>query len=560
MTYCINSFQGLIPRLDAAALPGNAARKAENVKLVHGRIDAWCKPRFVADLGVAQSAFVHDCCWAGAESYCKHFITARVCNDVYISDPCDCPKVVKDWCGDGEAVYLGLPKPDTPNATQLNGIADESCAQLRTYVVTYSGPCGEGAASAPSNAVKGDKDTEVQIQLPEPDPKYEVDKINVYVSHSMWDVTQGHQTMQQADINAGYPSVSGSDVEWFLVACVDVGTATVVDSGGDATGRLCRAITSEDFYPPPEGLIITGETSAGSLVGFIPGEQRIYYSERNAHYAWPPRKCKMVECRVRWVCTVGNRVVVLTDGNIYVGADDAEGTVDGSMASSFERLEGAYPLVSTRSVVCSRTGVVFASNNGLIRVTPDGAVDNISTTHFAPDDWWQIDPSSIRAAHYQGSYFFTSSRFSGIFDLNLEGHTAATPQNLTSICYFPICWIEDKQGRLFFVSDGKVYQWDASNELLPYTYVSAISRLPKATTFTAARVEYSNLCPGQSGDKELFRIESGCRERFCRTLQHAEPFRVNIQRARDLSVTVQGTRSIREICVGIDMPVLGIAA
>ena len=560
MTYCINLFQGIIPRLDAALLPGNAARKAENVKLVHGRIDAWCKPKFVADLGDAQSAFVWDCCWRGAESYCKHFVTGRVCNDVYISDPCDCPKVLKDWCSDDDPIYLGLPKPDQPQAWIAEDASDEAFTQARTYLVTFCGPCGEGPASIPSPPVKADKDSVVDITLPTPDPKYQVDEIKIYASHSMWDVAQGYQSEQQGDINNGFIAVDGSDVEWFLVATVPVGTTIVSDSGGDATGRLCRAITTQDFYPPPEGLIITGELSTGSLVGFVPGEQKIYESERNAHWAWPPRKCKMVECNVRWVCVIGNRTIVLTDGDIYIGVDDADGTVDGDFGSTLERIEGAYPLVSTRSVVCNRTGVVFASNTGLIRVTPDGGVDNVSTSHFAPDDWWNIDPSSIRAAHYQGSYFFTSTRFSGIFDLNLEGHSTDLPQNLTTICYFPICWIEDKQGRLFFLSNGKVYQWDASNELLPYTYTSAISMLPKPTTFSAARVEYSNLCRGVQGEPAIFRIESDCRERYCRTLRHTEPFRVNIQRARDISVTVSGTRSIRQICVAVDLPVLGIAA
>lgn len=560
MTYCIREFQGIFPRINAASLPGNAARKAENVKLSHGRLDAWRKPKFVADLGDAQSAFVHDCCWAGSANYCKHFLAARPCNDIYISDPCACPQVVKEWCNDGEAIPLGVDKPDMPLVLSDTGIASEEFAQLRTYRVTFCGPCGEGPASLPSPPIKADKTTEVELDVPQPSGKYVVDEIKIYASHTDWDVSQGYQSINPNDINVGFHSTDGADSSWFLVGTVPVGTTVFSDGSGDVTERLCRELNTADFLPPKEGMMITGETANGSLVGFIPNEQYVYMSERNAHWGWPRRKTKIFDCRVRWVCAVGNTVLVLTDGNIYVFNDDSDGTVDGGNATRVTKIPGAYPLVSTRSVVCTRSSAIFASNCGLIEVGADGGVSIISSPFFADDDWWEIDPGSIRAATNKGRYFFTSSRFSGILDLNIDGMSTDTQRNLTTLCYFPICWIEDKQGRLFFLSDGKVYQWDAGAELLPYTYESAITRLPKPVTFSAASVLYSNLKPGQCAAPETFRIESECEELECLVLNSSEQFRVNVQRVRDLAVGVSGTRSVEEICVATDFPTLGVVA
>jgi len=560
MTYCLAEFQGLIPRLDRSLLPGNAAVKADNARLTSGRLDSWREPAFVADLGFVCSGFVLDCCWRGSEDSCMHYLPARTCNSVYLSTPCDCPKVVKEWCGDEMPRYLGLPVPEAPAILSDSGITDECDAQLRAYRITYEGPCGEGGASKPSAPIKADKSTTVELDLPSlGDSKYEVTHINIYAQHVVWDATEGYLSNNPADYAAGFLSLGSGASDWFLVGTVPVGTGGFTDDAADVTLRQGRLLTTADWRPAPEGLVITAETQAGSLVGFVPNEQYVYFSERNAYHAWPRRKCKKLECRVRHVCAFDNNIIVLTDGDIYVIQDSANGEFGGSEQSPVRRISAPYPLVSTKSVVCTRSGVVFASREGVVRVTPDGAVDLVSTTHYGPYDWEQIDPASIRAAEYQGAYVFTSSRFSGVFDLNLQGVTQNLPQNLTSLCFSPDCWINDKQGRLFYLMNGLVYQFDAGPGYMGYDFESAVSLLPTELTLSAAQLEYTGLCPDEVDcEGTTVEIIGDCTISCVDQITDNCPYRINLQGIRQVSVRLRGERSVRNFCAAVDFPLLRV--
>jgi hypothetical protein len=540
-------------------LPGNAAVRADNVRLVHGRLEAWRAPRFIADLGDACAAAVHDCCWRGSDDYCMNFTLAKTCNEMYLSTPCDCPRVLKDFCSDDDPIYLGLDQPAAPTITSDTGAVDEACTQLRAYRITYCGECGEGAASKPSRFIKFDKATEVKLDLPQPDGKYDVSHINVYATHVTWDSTQGYLSGAPTDYAAGYLSIGDSASDWFLVGSVPVGDLVFCDEGGGATETLGHLLTTSDWLPPPEGMVIGGETAAGSLVGFCPGEQRIYLSERNAYHAWPRRKCKQIECRVRAVCVIEDTVIVLTDGDVYLFSDSATGEFESREAAPMRRLRVPYPIVSAKSLVCTRAGAIYASRDGLVRVTAEGGIDLISTTHFAPDDWEQIDPGSIRAAEYQGAYVFTSSRFSGVFDLNLQGVTSNLPQNLTTLCFAPTCWITDKQGRLFYLLEGKVYQFDAGPGYMNYDYETAVSQLPTDMSLSAAQLEYTGVCPDEADTQGVtVEIIGDCRVICVDQVKDNCPYRINLQMVRQLSVRLRGSRSLRRMCVAVDMPQLRI--
>lgn len=562
MTYCVDQFQGLVPVLDSHALPVNAALCAKDVDLSHGRIDPWREPLEIHDLGDdVNAAHVVDCCWVGYPNPCTKFYTSDAMKQTYISVPCECPLVHKDWCNPtSQPITLGLPVGETPTILSNTPVTEvDEYTESRLYVTTFCGPCGEGAPSLPTAAIKADKDSVVTLEVcPPTDTKYEVTHVNIYATHDTWDVTTGFKTNDSSAVSAGFIAVDGSRVECFLVGSVPVSGSCVqfTDSGDDATQRLGRSLVTEGFNPPPEGLCIVGETDAGSLVGFV--GKNLYLSERFAHWAWPSGNRHLLSCEICAVCVMGDTVVVLTDGNPYILTDNAVGGYEQSRARTIVELPISAPAVSEKSVVCTNTGVVYASHRGLMRVTPQGQVDSLSATHFGPDDWQEkVDPYTIRAAEFNGAYFFTSNRFSGIFDLNLRGQSATGLQNLTHLSVFPECWITDKHGDLHFLIGGKIFLWDAGPQYMTYTYRTAYFPL-NGQSLTAAQIEYSGISRSERlSNPSSITINSDGRTRCVRHVNHKCPFRISVNNAWDIQVELTGTRSIRRVCVATDTTTLG---
>lgn len=563
MTYCVDQFQGLIPRLDEAALPGNAALIARDVNLSHGRIDSWRTPLVVEDfMQPVHSIHSVDGHWRGFTRECLEFVTARPCKDTYVSQPCEIPLLVKDWCSaDPRCIALGVPVPDAPEVVSYGPEITEpdQFTESRSYAITYCNDCFEGSPSKLTDPIKADKDSSVVLRIcPPEDTEYEVTHVNIYVTHDTWDVSQGYNSESQDDISSGLHAVDGARVECFLVGSVDMrdGCVEFSDSPGSAATRLGRSLTTEGFLPPIRGLIIFGETDRGSLVGGV--GNRIYFSERNAHWAWPTRNCHILNCEFRGGCVMGNSVIVLTEANPYIILDDAEGLYDGSAARTITELPVSQPLVSRKSLVCTNTGATYASDTGIVRVTSDGAVDMLSTTHFTPEDWSLLDPASIRAAEYRGSYFFTSTGFSGSFDLNLGGLSAPGPLNLTEVCARPDCWKTNKEGDLFFLQDDVLYKWNAGPDWMPHDYLSAVTELPRPLSLTAARVEYSNLKKADRlCDPSTIEFLSDGDIRCSRSVEHRCAVRISLDNVCDIQFRVRGTRSIRRVCIATDTITLG---
>lgn len=553
---CIRQFTGIIPRLDNASLPVSAALVAQNVDLSNGIIQPWLEPRYVEHLGDdIKSAHIRDCCWRGVASDCARFVDNVMGTHTYLSDPCDCPMEIKDWCDkDAPAKYLGFPRPE-PAVVATDDDTVDAWTEMRTYYVVYGdGPecgCRKGRPSAPSNVIKANKDSVVAIGLPPlpEDNKYPIEKIYVYCSASTWDITQGYQSMNEADIASGFLDPFNSDVECFLVACVDIGT-DVIEVGGslvDDNGE-CEVMVTMGFCEPPEGLIIVGETDQKRLVGFK--GNYVYFSEAGSPWAWPKKHKQKIPCDIRDVCVIGNTVIVLTDANPFVILDDAECTMGASGARTVSRVATPYPLCSAKSVVCGPNGVTYASTEGLVYIDLAGSVSLVSRTHYSDRDWQSVDPCTVTAAQYRDSYVFSSETATGVFDLNLRGVQADVAASLSTHCFKPRCWINDKQGSLYFMDGcGHVYQWNDGYDFMPYTYQTPHIDMGSARTITAFEMEYVDTpkkndvaCPTSVTAYRDYASQKS------RVVKNSKPRRWSIQSACQVGFELCGTEAIRMLC------------
>jgi len=546
MSLCIENFQGIVPRESPELLGANIAACAENVKLWHGRLDPWREPKFVQDLG-SSTGHWRDCCWRSGGSDCTKFHDGRLGTRTYVSDGCGCPLVVEDWCGNDSGTALGFPCPPPPTIISNPNAPDEVCTDLRTYFITLGDECDEGQPSMPSEFVKARPEDEVCLAWsidPAEIQKYGVTKVRIYRTMATWDIETSPVPSNGTNNGQVLATEGVRDAGCFLVACIDISEAQYCDGGKVQEQCIGRSLESL------EGLCVVGETLNNSLVGFT--EDLLYFSERLCHHAWPIKYQMKFDCPIRNVCVYNNTVWVLTDGPVYIVQDDADCTSQGNSCRSVNPVWGDYRPQSHKAVICTPLGVVFPTSYGLMRIDPTGVPTNLSENHFAPDNWEAIMPWTMRAVECEGSLFFTTDNFSGIWDLNLNGFGMhGNRSNLSTLKIKPDCWIKTKNGCLYFTLCNKLYQWDAGEKYMPFRWVSSRVQLYRDQVISAGKIEFSNVqrkycnpCPAT-----VTLLGDGC-ETYSRAVEHSRPFRTCPVRHRDLAVEVTSESSIRRICFG----------
>lgn len=546
----INGFRGLVPSGEKAGLPANYASIAENVDLRRGCVEPWRTPRKTTNFGepICRVHLAHGCCWIGNSDSCAKYVTANLNNATFVSGV-GRPRYSKDPCKELDWCPVGLPKPDSPLA--MGGtILSEEFTHARDYIITYCRDCDEGPPSVPSNVIKANKDDPVMLELPDAPAEWCVTHINIYRLMPIQDVnTDAYlhpelSTSQQAQAVLLNQEV---DADYFRVAQVPVGTQQFMDVGT----MLCqdrKLLSTMHDHPPPKCLCIVGETRHGSMVGFVPGERLIYFSRRNCPGAWPGKDQIKIEDDLIHVCVCGNTVYAFTCNKLYVLDDAFDAKADGCRRPILSKCP--LPLCSCESPVKHNGGVIFASRNGWVSATADGNFTVLSGPYFSQRDWDLIEPCSIRAAKHNGALHFTSNTGSWIMELDLN-NTGTESLNLTTSSIRPCQYIEGPSGELYMLLDGQVYEWDAGNDFLEYTWKEAAQNECAMNTVTDARIIFDDLPRHKcQGAKTHFTLYNDNGVLFSRTVEHSREFKIRSNRSEETSISVCGTAAIKRIKYG----------
>lgn len=544
----IRRFYGEIPRETPANLPGGYACHAVDVKLWRGRIEPFMQPRVVCELDDAPCVVARvegdPCCWTGSCDPCATFTESVGCYEVIRSERGGHPEylVGRDaecacldrWC------RLGLPVPDgNPTLT-----GPESCTEhgtMRRYVFTFSRRhCdAEGAPGAPTNAVVMDTcDVAAAIDnIPQPPPDWCVDEINVYRLESTWDAHKGFKQAEGGDLpHSPYFDVH-TEAEWFHVVTVPVGTTTIVDDL--SPDELGHTLTTYDYFPPPKGLRIVGETTAGSLVGYL--GHTLWFSERGLPHAWPPKHMMRFDDEIKRVAVDGSTAFVATTSRPAVVSDQVD--CDKPPCRSVA-LGAPAAICSERSMTVHDGAAWWATREGYVTMGADAVVRRATSQLFTPDDWRQLEPSTMQAVWHEGMLFFTTNVTAGYMDLEVSER----PLGVVHLSSAPVQWYEDKGGVLYLLADGKVLEWDAGPELMPYHWKSAPDRLDGRKTVSAYKARLSEYClDDKSGRKVSVMVSVDGRRVHSRSLNHSHPVRIRQARGIEWCFALTGTAVVDEL-------------
>lgn len=187
-----------------------------------------------------------------------------------------------------------------------------------------------------------------------------------------------------------------------------------------ALGEACPSIY---WDPPVDGLKGLVSLQNGLFAAYK--DSTVYVSDWNAPHAWPYEHSVTIDYPIVGLGSFGNTIVVCTEAApvLIVVQDPTNPTV--------KAIQENCPCVSADSIVNTRNGVIFASQNGLVLINSTSPTF-ITEKLITQDEWLPLHPESLKGAFLNNTYygFFTNPTDTAAgFIFDLDSYTYSTVYN-----------------------------------------------------------------------------------------------------------------------------------
>jgi hypothetical protein len=567
----ITAFGGIKPKAMRNSQGPTSASVANDIKLWHGTAEPWRYPEKQIETGKTAlcSIFAYKCCWLGSENPCANYTIGDVecprifstgvmqwpayatlenCNAVDCQSGDCCGTFVEPtWC------RLGVPKPQT-KPTLVGGIVTpggdpctscegnkQNSMESRAYFYTFVNEYGEESAHSPISDIK-DIDTDSSVTL----------------GFSIPPVTDGYCNPVSIRIYRAGSSVKdsgsweGVTSDFFLVDEIDFQTGNFTHLEDTPPDMIAEPYVECHNSPPPEGLENITNLKNGVLVGSV--GNKLWFSEPWKFHAW---NCFMnLDDCIKAIAVSGDNIYVATNGSPYiVSINNTEENC--RCCRSIVRVEESAPILCKRSMVSTPTGVIWASDVGLVRMT--GNQVQIDTHSFmAEDDWQEWFPHDLQGVYYKGSYFgFNAQRgfiwhmLTGMYSEEFLGENA----RLSTLSLTPTAVHRTDQNGLYMVFNGDIYKWDSANTFMPYRWRTKLHTEGGLQNYSAAKVVFEKyLRTLKSPHPVVFRLYADDKLMFARNVICGKPFRLpKGYDALNWEIEIESVEQVNEIHLATSM-------
>lgn len=185
-------------------------------------------------------------------------------------------------------------------------------------------------------------------------------------------------------------------------------------------GEACPSIY---WDPPVDGLKGLVSLQNGLFAAYK--DSTVYVSDWNAPHAWPYEHTVTIDYPIVGLGSFGNTIVVCTEAApvLIVVQDPTNPTT--------KAIQENCPCVSADSIVNTRNGVIFASQNGLVLINSTSPTF-ITEKLLTQDEWLPLHPESLKGAFLNNTYygFFTNPTDTAAgFIFDLDSYTYSTVYN-----------------------------------------------------------------------------------------------------------------------------------
>lgn len=270
---------------------------------------------------------------------------------------------------------LAIPAPPTPSVALTPAASANTATEnpiTRGYVATYVTAFGE---EGPPSAITTS------------------DLVDVYTDQSAG-VTVGNATGTR---NYAYIRIYRTDEDgvFRFIHQLSSSGGTFTDNQTPDTS-LGEEVPSTDWIGPPDGMLGIVSIPNGISAGFV--DQTLCISEAYLPHAWPEAYQLTTKHKIVGLAPLDTGLLVLTEGKPLVvqGADPS--------AMVMTELDIAQSCIAKRSIVDMGDSIIYASPDGLVRVSSSGSA--IVTDAILRREDWQADynPTTIRAYRWEDRY------------------------------------------------------------------------------------------------------------------------------------------------------------
>lgn len=190
-----------------------------------------------------------------------------------------------------------------------------------------------------------------------------------------------------------------------------------------ANTQLGEACPSLYWDAPVDGLKGLVSLQNGLFAAYK--DSTVYVSDWNAPHAWPYEHTVTIDYPIVGLGSFGNTIVVCTEAApvLIVVQDPTNPTI--------KAIQENCPCVSADSIVNTRNGVIFASQNGLVLINSTSPTF-ITEKLLTQDEWLPLHPESLKGAFLNNTYygFFTNPTDTAAgFIFDLDSYTYSTVYN-----------------------------------------------------------------------------------------------------------------------------------
>jgi hypothetical protein len=502
----LQNFGAMIPAVDDRLLPQNNAALSQNCWVYKGSLEAFPNMTPVHTLSSTNiGAFripiqnygkdnIPDSYWLEFQTKNFDVISSPVVGDSYerfywAGDTFSPMYNTKARIAASQSEYiLGIPSPSVAPSVVVTGGTGPT--ETRAYVYTWVSTYGEEGPPSEPVLQTGNSDGTWDVTLTAP--------------------TVGDTTSRSLDYVRIYRTITGTSgsTTYYLVVEQAIGTTTYADSIGTTTVAGNSILESTFYTAPPNDIQGITAMPNGIVAGFR--ENEVWFSEPYKPHAWPTQYTVAVDGEIVGLGVMGQTLVVCTRISPYT----ISGVNPASMAVS--NISTVEPCLSRGSIVSTPRGVVYASQNGLIAVTP-GQTNNVTNNLMTKDIWLDvqnyIDPQKIQAATLGDAYYCWGSLGTGCFEDTCFENTAFVLDDFTGaylgaaidindprIGYMKLtdttatenCWRDEWTGEILVVRGGDVYWLDLDPDRSRGTYLwkSKVLETPNKRNFAAMRIYF----------------------------------------------------------------------
>lgn len=371
MTAFVNKgFQGEFPRTQPQDLPPSAAQSATDCDFTQNILQGIRSRSVITGISVtnpktiyiSESVAYSVYAWDRDVDAVRSPVTDDAYNRFYWSDGTSFYVSRSDLGTGGEPATsnrfkVGVPAPTAALAFVSVGTAT-SYAETRAYTYTYVNQYGEeGPPAAPFTR-----------DMTENQP----------ITLSYTAPPSGHGYAPITKVRVYRTATGGQGTDYLFVAELAIwGSTQFTDSMKNS--ELGEALSTRNYYPPPQNLKGICALPNGSLVGF--STNVVWFSEPYLPYAWKPANTQTVQHNIVSICPYENGLYVTTQAHPVAISGYAP---DGMSAQKISAVQAG---VSKGSMVNAGAFVAYASNDGIVTIRGMQASLDLSFQFFTRDEW-----------------------------------------------------------------------------------------------------------------------------------------------------------------------------